>query len=398
MHARGLQTTVRREHGFTLIEMLVTMFIVGIVFAAFGLVISTTVRHAALITNEGVTQHQVRTALDQLTEDLREATVSSDSDTSPFVTTPAGAHVEYLADVLRAGRDLQHRRPDRLSPARDLLPALRRRTSSARPPSARTRTAPRGRSRRSAAPVTLVIRRRQLGRSSPTTTAASRRSSTTIPAAVRTVVVTVTVVVPGTPHQFSYSDTRDPARDAADMSRLLRRLRDESGQTMMLVVFAIALVSTLAVGLTDLVDERGAVERPGRLERLRLPGRRGRDRQLRLEAPRRPPLLPPLRRRRRVDPGLGTHHRRTGQRLDGQHHLDVPVRPGQLEGPRERLRLQPRDHGPERLGDARSRRRSRSSRPAAAGTAPSASAARPRTRRNARSRRCSSPRRSRTSR
>ncbi len=37
------------------------------------------------------------------------------------------------------------------------------------------------------------------------------------------------------------------------MSRLLRRLRDESGQTMMLVVFAIALVSTLAVGLTDLV-------------------------------------------------------------------------------------------------------------------------------------------------
>ncbi|HEX4518167.1 MAG TPA: hypothetical protein VH063_01170 [Gaiellaceae bacterium] len=37
------------------------------------------------------------------------------------------------------------------------------------------------------------------------------------------------------------------------MSRRLARLRDESGQTMMLVVFAIALVSTLAVGLTDLV-------------------------------------------------------------------------------------------------------------------------------------------------
>lgn len=37
------------------------------------------------------------------------------------------------------------------------------------------------------------------------------------------------------------------------MSRLAKRLRDESGQTMMLVVFAIALVSTIAVGLTDLV-------------------------------------------------------------------------------------------------------------------------------------------------
>jgi len=37
------------------------------------------------------------------------------------------------------------------------------------------------------------------------------------------------------------------------MRRLLRLLRDDSGQTMMLVVFAIALLSTLAVGLTDLV-------------------------------------------------------------------------------------------------------------------------------------------------
>jgi hypothetical protein len=37
------------------------------------------------------------------------------------------------------------------------------------------------------------------------------------------------------------------------MRRRLRHLRDESGQTMMLVVFAIALVSVLAVGLVDLV-------------------------------------------------------------------------------------------------------------------------------------------------
>jgi prepilin-type N-terminal cleavage/methylation domain-containing protein len=75
------------DAGFTLIEMLVTLFITGVIFAAFGLVISTTVRHTALITNEGVAQHQVRTSLNQLTQDLREATVSSTSDTSPFVTT-----------------------------------------------------------------------------------------------------------------------------------------------------------------------------------------------------------------------------------------------------------------------------------------------------------------------
>ncbi len=37
------------------------------------------------------------------------------------------------------------------------------------------------------------------------------------------------------------------------MRNVLRKLHDESGQTMMLVVFAITLLSTLAVGLTDLV-------------------------------------------------------------------------------------------------------------------------------------------------
>ena len=75
------------EAGFTLVELLVVMFIVGVVFTAFGVVISTTVRHAAVVTNESVTQHEVRSALDQMTQDLREATVASTSATSPFVTS-----------------------------------------------------------------------------------------------------------------------------------------------------------------------------------------------------------------------------------------------------------------------------------------------------------------------
>jgi hypothetical protein len=37
------------------------------------------------------------------------------------------------------------------------------------------------------------------------------------------------------------------------MTRLLNRLRDESGQTLMLVVFMVALLSTLGVGLTEIV-------------------------------------------------------------------------------------------------------------------------------------------------
>jgi prepilin-type N-terminal cleavage/methylation domain-containing protein len=75
------------EGGFTLIELLVVMFITGIIFTAFSMVISETISHSAQITSESVLENQARTALNQLTSDLREATPLSTSATSPFVTT-----------------------------------------------------------------------------------------------------------------------------------------------------------------------------------------------------------------------------------------------------------------------------------------------------------------------
>ena len=195
------------------------------------------------------------------------------------------------------------------------------------------------------------------------------------------------------------------------MSKLLRRLRDESGQTMMLVVFAIALVSTLAVGLTDLVaseaQSRGQAASSDSAYQAAEAGidsyaSKLLDDQLYYfhyvaDGESRPRVVGEPDHSCEL-PAAAIDGATDGGPLDRQHHLDVPVRPGQLESARERLRLQPRDHGPEAAPRPRSRRRSRSSRPAAGGTPPSASAARRRTRRNARSRRCSSPRRPRTSR
>jgi prepilin-type N-terminal cleavage/methylation domain-containing protein len=80
---------VRSEAGFTVPEMLVTMVLVGILTTAFALVITSTVTHSAVITNESVLQSQTRVALNQIVKDLREATVSSATDTSPFVA-PTG--------------------------------------------------------------------------------------------------------------------------------------------------------------------------------------------------------------------------------------------------------------------------------------------------------------------
>jgi len=74
------------ERGMTLPELLVAMVLFGILSAAFALVISSTITHSAVITNETVLQAQARNALNQLVKDLREATVSSSTDTSPFVT------------------------------------------------------------------------------------------------------------------------------------------------------------------------------------------------------------------------------------------------------------------------------------------------------------------------
>ena len=88
MHMIREQRAMRRdESGFTLIELLIVMFITGIIFTAFSLVISETISHSAQITSESVLKNQARTALNQLTSDLREATPPSTSATSPFFTT-----------------------------------------------------------------------------------------------------------------------------------------------------------------------------------------------------------------------------------------------------------------------------------------------------------------------
>jgi prepilin-type N-terminal cleavage/methylation domain-containing protein len=195
---------LRREAGFTLIEMLVTMFIIGIVFAAFGLVISTTVHHVALITNEDVVQHEARTALGQLTEDLREATVSSAASTSPFVTA-AGAMSPtsitfYAPDSTYTTGDPTDYHLREIS--YQISGGNLQRTSVvssnlAGPPW----TIPSLGSWVTLVPgvVNSTVFTYYDGSTPP--------QPTTNPAAVRTVVATITLTVPDTTHQFSYSDS-----------------------------------------------------------------------------------------------------------------------------------------------------------------------------------------------
>ena len=192
------------EAGFTLIEMLVTMFIIGIVFAAFGLVISTTVTHSALITNESVVQNQVRTALSQLTEDLREATTATAGATSPFVTAggvmsptsitfyapdntyssanPTAYHLREISYQLSGGNFQRSSAvSSNLSGPPWTIPALGSWVTLI------------------GAVVNSTVFTYYDGSQPP--------APTTNPAAVRTVVMTITVSLPGSREHFSYSDT-----------------------------------------------------------------------------------------------------------------------------------------------------------------------------------------------
>ena len=396
---------IRKEDGFTLIELLVTMFIIGVVFAAFGLVISTTVRHIALITNEDITQHSVRTALDQMTEDLREATVSSTSDTSPFVTPRPAASC-------RRPRS-RSMRPTGRSP-----PPTRPTITCARSP---TRSSG-GNSQRSSAVSTNVARPAwtipPLGAwapllggidnsvTSPVFTYLDAGTSTapaptTGPAAVRTVVITVNVAVPGTTHQFSYSATATP-RETPPSSSSHEPPAPETERR---------------VGPDD--DARRLRDRASS-PRLRSGSpTSSRARRSRAATPSR--ATPPTRQQSRGSTAMprssstttsttsttsptasrpGCRERSPHPRARrGRATSPGPTRSGRTAGRTSATATPTTSRSPPRADRRRrSRRRSRSSRPAAAGTASWAAAAPVRTAPRARSRRCSCRRRSRTSR
>jgi prepilin-type N-terminal cleavage/methylation domain-containing protein len=65
---------LRGEGGFTLVETLVTMAIMGIVMTVFGQVLLTSSKTSNRVEEQATLQNEVRVVVDQLTTDLRQAT------------------------------------------------------------------------------------------------------------------------------------------------------------------------------------------------------------------------------------------------------------------------------------------------------------------------------------
>jgi type II secretory pathway component PulJ len=99
MHALLLK--LRDERGFKLIELLITLVMMGALFAMFSQLFTATVKHSHEVQEQTSLQTEVRGVVDQLAEDLRSAT-NGDTTTVPLESMGASS-IRFLS-------------PDRVSP------------------------------------------------------------------------------------------------------------------------------------------------------------------------------------------------------------------------------------------------------------------------------------------
>ncbi|HEX7525967.1 MAG TPA: prepilin-type N-terminal cleavage/methylation domain-containing protein, partial [Gaiellaceae bacterium] len=67
-------TALRGERGFTIVELMATMTVMGIVLAVFGQILVTSSKTSNRIEEQATLQNDVRAAVDRLTTDFRQAT------------------------------------------------------------------------------------------------------------------------------------------------------------------------------------------------------------------------------------------------------------------------------------------------------------------------------------
>ena len=110
---RNARLRVGRQDGFTLIEMLMALIIMGILTSAFGTVVTAMITHSTEITGESVLQNEARTSIDGLAREIRQAYIGDGSNgiesisgtaitfDSPDSSTPF--HLRRISYRLNAG-------------------------------------------------------------------------------------------------------------------------------------------------------------------------------------------------------------------------------------------------------------------------------------------------------
>jgi prepilin-type N-terminal cleavage/methylation domain-containing protein len=91
---RRLRVAARRQSGFTLVELVISMALIGIIFAVYSVTMSSTIHTSAEVQEDAVLQGEVRAAVDALAKDLRQAYTGNGS---PALETMTASQIQFLS-------------------------------------------------------------------------------------------------------------------------------------------------------------------------------------------------------------------------------------------------------------------------------------------------------------
>jgi prepilin-type N-terminal cleavage/methylation domain-containing protein len=94
-HRRALSLRrLRPGDGFTVVELLVSLAILGVVFSVFAVTLSSTIRNGGEVREDAVLEGEVRAAVDRLAQDLRQAYTG---DTTSPIETMTATQLTFLS-------------------------------------------------------------------------------------------------------------------------------------------------------------------------------------------------------------------------------------------------------------------------------------------------------------
>src|SRR5262249_50775360 len=91
---RRLSAAVSRDGGFTLVEIVISMAVIGVIFAMYSVTMSSTIRGSSRIQENSVLQGEVRANVDAIARDLRQA---STGNGTPAIETMTASQIQFVS-------------------------------------------------------------------------------------------------------------------------------------------------------------------------------------------------------------------------------------------------------------------------------------------------------------
>ena len=89
-----LRVAARGESGFTVIELVIAMALIGVIFAIYSVTMSTTIRTSNEVQEDAALQGEVRATVDALAKDLRQAYTGTGN---PALELMSGTQIRFLS-------------------------------------------------------------------------------------------------------------------------------------------------------------------------------------------------------------------------------------------------------------------------------------------------------------